>query len=346
MNAHRRCLFLMTLALAGLAHCAPPAQPLPMQPTSVAHAPEVTVDVTATFAMHLIETALSSASTPTHQVMAASTPMPTDTPNPTATATAPPATATPMPTPDLAATQTALAQSLATAIAATLTAQPPPTPDLAATQAALAERMATSVAATLTAQPTATSQPLPPSPTSAAIVAPPTSTVAPPAPVADCLYAVSPPFGAVWNRTEMGCAVGPAQSTWASWTLFEHGHMIWRRDTNTMYVFYNRGQWEAIPDKWDGISVAPSRGTPPAGHQAPIRGAGWVWGNNDAVFQGLGWANAEQKGFCADVQTFEQGFLLQSSTVEFCHEEQLYNVAREPGFGVLFFKANNAGYWQ
>lgn len=164
--------------------------------------------------------------------------------------------------------------------------------------------------------------------------------------VASCSYPVAAIFAARWSQSEMGCAVGPAQITWASFNVFERGYMIWRRDTDTLYVFYNNGQWQAMPDQWDGVAEPPSRGAPPPGLQAPIRGAGWIWGNNDGVFQGLGWATDKQKGFCAEVQPFAQGFLLQSSTVEFCHEEKLYNFAREGGFGVLFLKARSGGYWQ
>ncbi|MBX3013596.1 MAG: SH3 domain-containing protein [Caldilineaceae bacterium] len=170
----------------------------------------------------------------------------------------------------------------------------------------------------------------------------------PPTPTArtSCAYAVASVFAARWGQSEMGCALGSSQITWASFNVFERGSIIWRRDTNTLYVFYNNGQWQALPDQWDGVAEPSSRGSPPPGLQAPIRGAGWVWGNNEMVFQGLGWAVDKQKGFCAEVQTFEHGFLLQSSAVEFCHEEKLYNFAREGGFGVLFLKAHHSGYWQ
>ena len=160
-----------------------------------------------------------------------------------------------------------------------------------------------------------------------------------------CAVPVESALAASWRQAELGCAVGAAQLVWSSWTPYERGLTIWRRDTNTLYVFFNTGRWQGFRDEWDQVSEPPSRGEPPPGRQAPIRGSGWVWGTNDAVFQGLGWAVDQQKGFCALVQTFEQGFILRSSTVEFCHEENLYNFAREPGFGLGFVLVHSTGSW-
>lgn len=212
-----------------------------------------------------------------------------------------------------------------------------PSPTIPATPGAVATEIVSTPTALATAIPTIRTIPA----TAFTAVAMPTATR-----FVDCALLVAPEFTDTWHQAEMGCPLSAGQVVWASWTPFEHGHMMWRRDTNTIYVFYNSGQWQATPDVWDEVSEPPSRGTPPAGRHAPKRGTGWVWGNDEAVFQGLGWATAEQKGFCAEVQAFEHGFILQSSQVEFCHEEKLYNFAREATFGVLSFKAYNTGYWQ
>ena len=210
-------------------------------------------------------------------------------------------------------------------------------------------------------QPTATVASVPtdlPTPTAIALPLPtiasiPTTVftaVAIPVPTATqhiaCTLSAASAFGTIWNQATIGCALDAAQVGWASWTPFEHGYMMWRRDTDMIYIFYDNGQWHPTPDDWDGVSEPPSRGTPPAGRTAPKRGTGWVWAHDNAVFQGLGWATNEQKGFCAEVQTFEQGFLLQSSTVEFCHEEKLYNFAREATFGVLTLQVYDTRYGQ
>ena len=405
MNVRSRFALLLLLVMTGLAYCTLLVQQ--HSPLSAVAAPlSATVDATATYAMHLIETAL------------AATPPPLATPTQRATATLVPLTSTltPSATPTFAVTRRLLADPVGTSVAATLTALAPRPPALAATQTAVtAAQIATSVAATMNAsRPTPVTATATLSDPSVAVVAAggklnlragpgtsfsvlqqlddgasvtilgrlattnwvqlqtrngvigwasadylkipfsldtyplitPSAPPPMPTPAASCSYPVAAVFAARWSQAELGCAVGPSQITWASFNVFERGYMIWRRDTDTLYVFYNNGHWQPMPDQWDGVAEPPSRGAPPPGLQAPIRGAGWIWGNNDGVFQGLGWATDKQKGFCAEVQPFAQGFLLQSSIVEFCHEEKLYNFAREGGFGVLFLKALATGYWQ
>jgi formylglycine-generating enzyme required for sulfatase activity len=158
--------------------------------------------------------------------------------------------------------------------------------------------------------------------------------VATPAVVA-CPNAVDIRFGASVTPSTLGCARGEAQIVWAAWQPFEHGHMLWRRDTDTVYYFLNSGEWGAVNDRWIEGTAIQSRGAVPAGLQAPERGFGYAWGEDDALFQGLGWAIDKEKGFCALVQNFAGGFVVQSSTVASCHEQGLYNHAVEPGFGSI-----------
>ena len=148
----------------------------------------------------------------------------------------------------------------------------------------------------------------------------------------------------LWDP-QLGCPVSGSAQVWSSWTPFERGQMMWRSDTNRAYGFFNSGRWQYANDQWDGVSPVPSRGTPPSGLQAPIRGTGYIWGTDDTFFNELGWARAEQKGFCALVQTYENGFLMRSSQVEFC-KDNLYNHAREGDFPFMYLRAYNDGRWQ
>jgi hypothetical protein len=261
----------------------------------------------------------------------------------------PTATPTPTPTPDAAATATARAHELATAVALALASQPTETPtptatpDATATAPALDAQVAQSVSATLTAEalsrPTDTPQP---PPTSTPPPVPPTPT---PGPV-PCAIAVDPELAGLYHRATLGCAVNEARVVWASWTPFERGHLIWRRDTNHVYGFFDSGWWVESFDQWDQVTAAPSRGAPPPGLLAPERGAAWIWGTDDRFFNELGWARDKQKGFCALVQDFEggDGFLLRASMQEFCHEERLYSHAREGDFGLQALAATSAGW--
>jgi len=148
----------------------------------------------------------------------------------------------------------------------------------------------------------------------------------------------------LWSRAEFGCATAAAAITWAAWQPFERGHMLWRRDTDAAYAFFNSGRWLELPERWhDGLAI-PSRGSAPGGLQAPVRGFGYVWGIRDDLYNGLGWATDQEEGFCALVQPFAQGFLLRSSTVESCWQG-LYNFAREPGFGLTSLQVQSSGTW-
>jgi hypothetical protein len=104
--------------------------------------------------------------------------------------------------------------------------------------------------------------------------------------------------------------------------------MFWRNDTNRTFAFFNDGRWAPVDERWDG-QPAPSRGDPPAGLRAPERGFGYAWAIRDDLFQRLGWAADQERGFCAVIKTFDRGFILQSSDVEFC-QDNLYNHARAP----------------
>ncbi|MCB0052391.1 MAG: hypothetical protein KDE24_22930 [Caldilinea sp.] len=274
------------------------------------------------------------------QALVTPTPSMTATPTPTATATT-----------DTGATATANANTIATGIAATLTAQPSPTPtpsstptatpttNSTATARALATMIAVQVKATLTARPTATPLPRPTATT------PPTQPPPTQPPPMVCAIAVAGELSGLWKQAELGCPTGGAYIAWSSWTPYERGMMMWRSDTNHAYGFFNSGWWQEVQDVWDGQSPTPSRGAPPPGLLEPIRGTGYIWGTNDTFFNELGWARAEQKGFCALVQSFERGFLLRSSTVASC-KDGLFNHAQGGNFPLDTLVAVQGGGWR
>jgi hypothetical protein len=131
--------------------------------------------------------------------------------------------------------------------------------------------------------------------------------------------------------------------------------MLWRMDTDQAYAFFfqngtnlTRGSYQAGPDawKWDGSYPDGIGLTPPPGLFEPVRGFGYVWRN----FLGgppsqIGWAADEEKGFCAKIQPFEQGFMFHSSMVTYC-EDQYFNWATHPSFVPLYFSLYGDGNWQ
>lgn len=174
-------------------------------------------------------------------------------------------------------------------------------------------------------------------------VTPATATPAPPPTnPPSCGRAVLAEFAPIYS-TALGCATNDANLVWSAWERFERGAMFWRSDNDRAYVFFNDGEWAPIDEKWEGQEI-PSRGDPPAGLRAPERGFGYAWSRRDDLFQRLGWANDQERGFCAVIQSFERGFILQSSAVEFC-QDQLYNHARAPEWQPLLIVAvDNVGW--
>lgn len=88
--------------------------------------------------------------------------------------------------------------------------------------------------------------------------------------------------------------------------------MMWRSDTGRIYGFFNGIGWADVADVFrDGMPdmPEPNRGNPPPGLIHPIRGTGLVWATNEEFFCGLGWATSEQRGFCADIENYANGFI-------------------------------------
>lgn len=163
-----------------------------------------------------------------------------------------------------------------------------------------------------------------------------------------CSVAVDGNLLSVYSRSLLGCPVGGARITWSAWQPFERGAMLWRDDTNQVTVFYNGAGWTSLSDRWDQHSEAPSRGAPPAGLQAPIRGFGWIWGNRNEVFQGLGWAKDQEKGVCMLVQEFQRGFVITKSNVGTCTDRQGVSQPNNAGGlpPILTAAHSNGAGWQ
>ncbi|MGD8997526.1 MAG: hypothetical protein PVH80_05410, partial [Anaerolineae bacterium] len=140
----------------------------------------------------------------------------------------------------------------------------------------------------------------------------------------------------------LGCALADASIEWSAWQAFQGGAMLWRRDTEGITIYYEDGTWTELPDEWDQESAIPSRGSPPPGKFHPQRGFGYAWGSRDELFERLAWALEREKGFCAKIQQFDLGVILQSSTVETCLAD-LFNWATHPDFNHVFLSIYNDG---
>ena len=142
---------------------------------------------------------------------------------------------------------------------------------------------------------------------------------------------------------------------WSAWQPFQHGYMIWFSDRDWAYALNYQGgtdpmdgTWVTGGDawNWDG-SVPDGRGlTPPPGLHEPIRGFGYVWFTKlGGQTSQIGWGTDEEKGYCALVQRYENGMLIQSSAAPGCAGGQ-FNWAANPDFPPVFIALYEDGSWK
>lgn len=159
-----------------------------------------------------------------------------------------------------------------------------------------------------------------------------------------CSIEVDGRLRSAYGRNTLGCPVSNARIVWAAWQPFERGAMLWRDDVNQVTVFYQGAGWTTLPDQWDQVTAAPSRGAAPPGLQAPVRGFGWIWGTRDEVFNGLGWATDQEKGVCLLLQDFEHGFVFAKSGASSCADRRGgSNYSRAAELPPLFIAAYSDG---
>jgi serine/threonine protein kinase len=253
---------------------------------------------------------------------------------------------------DTTATEQALAALRATQTAEAMptTTQPQPT--------ATAPATTTELPITDTPMPIPTDTPIPPTetpvtPTDTPVI--PTDTPIPPTytPTPACGLPTDPTLAPLWDRARLGCPTASSAITWAAWESFERGYMLWRSDTDNVYILnmqggtnLSAGTWELRTDTWDGSNPDGVGLSPPPGLYEPVRGFGWLW----RTYLGgpgsqLGWAREEEKGFCANFQPFDAGLIFGSSTVTYCQDE-FYNWATHPSFTPLLFALYGDGTWR
>ena len=159
-----------------------------------------------------------------------------------------------------------------------------------------------------------------------------------------CPYATHDKLDHLWSYAVHGCPTQEGGIIWAAWQPFQTGHMIWKQHEDSIFVFVNDGDWSRFDDDWDSQELTGDRGDPPDGMQSPVRGFGYLWEGDDDVYGDLGWATAEERGFCAAHQEFDNGFLLLSDPVESCLEGH-HNEATELDFALHSLEALDGGDW-
>jgi len=114
-----------------------------------------------------------------------------------------------------------------------------------------------------------------------------------------------------WNIEELGCPITPgAAAISTAYAPFEGGQMLWRGDTDVIYVLYNDGRWASYPNTWrEGDPIFTCGEEDPA--ITPIRGFGRVWCDYPDVGESLDAVTAAEIGDGASaVQDFTNGTIL------------------------------------
>lgn len=103
----------------------------------------------------------------------------------------------------------------------------------------------------------------------------------------------------------------PVETRNAAGEDFEGGRMLWYSalpgesdQRPTIYVIYNDGDWETIPDVWDSSQPASDPSiVPPANRFQPTNSLGKVWRENSTIRGRLGWAYEPMATFTGHVQS-------------------------------------------
>ncbi|MBX2999946.1 MAG: hypothetical protein KF893_15605 [Caldilineaceae bacterium] len=110
----------------------------------------------------------------------------------------------------------------------------------------------------------------------------------------------------------LGCPQGAPFQTFLARQPFEHGLMIWRKDTTQIYVLDGDGRWQGFADTWDESQPQEDPTlTPPTDRLQPVRGFGKLWREQLGGPQAdIGWAATVESGADASVQIWSGGLLL------------------------------------
>jgi len=94
--------------------------------------------------------------------------------------------------------------------------------------------------------------------------------------------------------------------TWAVFQQYEHGMMIWRRDTGTITVLFDDNSVGSYPLTYYAyLSDAPRDIDLPEGKVLPTNGFGRVWAYLDDVRERLGWATGNETGYTLTITTID-----------------------------------------
>lgn len=109
---------------------------------------------------------------------------------------------------------------------------------------------------------------------------------------------------------KLGKGFEDAQNPTIAYQPFEGGQMVWRGDTNQIFVFYNDASWQVYDNPWRPGEPASANLTPPTERYEPVLGFGEVWRSLGGPGGKLGWATDTQQDGRGTAQRFQFGTML------------------------------------
>lgn len=121
-------------------------------------------------------------------------------------------------------------------------------------------------------------------------------------------------FAGLWQdqRSLLGCPVSRLTNTSGATQRFENGRMIWRQNTDRIYVLHSDGEWSNLPDISVEGAPEPNLFQAPAGLFVPVRGFGATWHQQlGGAGNPLGWAVEQEYAVPLAIQDFENGLMVE-----------------------------------
>ncbi len=116
----------------------------------------------------------------------------------------------------------------------------------------------------------------------------------------------------------LGCPQAAPELAQMARQPFQNGQMIWREDTQSIYVLYENGAWSVFEDTFvEGDTESDPALVAPGGTFQPIRGFGKVWREQlGGAAAPLGWATLPESGVSGTTQDWAHGTLLSFGLAE------------------------------
>jgi hypothetical protein len=126
-----------------------------------------------------------------------------------------------------------------------------------------------------------------------------------------CRVTTGATFARGWDRGRIGCPTAAEASVTTAYEAFERGWMLWRKDNDLIYVFFDGGEYRTytLPNQTRpefACTDARSLGNPRLGFSQ-------VWCDNSDVRQRIGKPLAAEIGGDRPLQEFEKGFMISLS---------------------------------